>query len=324
MSHGIALVGARGYVGRELLSLLSGHPFLELALASSRELAGRAVKDLAPALATDLRFENLSPDDVSVRAADAYLLALPNGKSAPWVEAIEKHRPAAILVDLSADHRFDDAWTYGLPERDREGLRGAKRIANPGCYATAIQLGLDPLTGLAEGPARAFGISGYSGAGTTPSPKNDPEVLRDNVLPYSLVGHVHEREVTRQLQYPVHFLPHVASWFRGITVTLDVSLRVRCTSEDLHARFVERYGNEPLVRVLESAPLVRDIAGRHDVALGGMSTSEDGKRVSLVATIDNLLKGAATQAIQNLNLALGLEELSGIDIEGDRPGALLR
>lgn len=312
MSHGVALIGARGYVGRELLALLARHPSFEVTLASSRELAGRPVSEVAPEFAADLRFEDLSPDDALARGADAFVLALPNGKSAAWVEAIERHRPASVVVDLSADHRFDAGWVYGLPERNRERLRGARRVSNPGCYATAIQLGLDPLVGLLDGAARAFGVSGYSGAGTTPSPKNDPEVLRDNLLPYSLVGHVHEREVSKQLSHPVHFLPHVAPWFRGIHVTLDATLREPAAAGDLSARFVERYRDEPLVRVTDEAPRVRDIAGRHDVALGGLAVSEDGRRVALVSTIDNLLKGAATQAVQNLNLAFGLDELSGV------------
>lgn len=320
MSRSVALIGARGYVGRELLALLARHPSLEVALASSRELAGRPVSevtgDVAPGRLEDLRFEELGPDDVAARAADAYVLALPNGKCAPFVEAIAKTRPDAVLIDLSADHRFDDGWVYGLPERRREALRGAKRIANPGCYATAIQLGLAPLVELLEGPPRAFGVSGYSGAGTTPSPKNDPEVLRDNLLPYSLTGHVHEREVTRHLGHPVHFLPHVASWFRGIHVTLDATLRAPLSLDELRARFVERYRDEPLIRVGDEAPCVRDIAGRNDVALGGFAVSDDGRRAVVVATIDNLLKGAATQAVQNLNLAFGLDELAGIDAGG--------
>src|SRR4029079_13504573 len=123
-------------------------------------------------------------------------------------EAIERAQPGAVIVDLSADHRFDAAWVYGQPERKREGLTRARRIANPGCYATAMQLALAPLLPLVEGPANVFGVSGYSGAGTTPSPKNDPEALRDNLIPYALVGHGHEREVEAELGCRLFFVPH--------------------------------------------------------------------------------------------------------------------
>ncbi len=315
----VALIGARGYTGREVLGLLAAHELVEVALVTSGKDAGQKVfpesaprEDLA-----ELRFEAPSPDEAAARACDAYLLALPNGTSAPWVEAITKARPEASIIDLSADHRFDDAWIYGQPERLRDELRGANRIANPGCYATAMQLALAPLVPLlAPGaPPSVFGVSGYSGAGTTPSPKNDPEVLRDNLLPYSLVGHVHEREVTRQLGRAVYFAPHVAPFFRGITCTTSMTFAAPQTREALLERYVAAYEHEPLVVFSDShePPLVRDIMGRHHVAIGGLALSSDGTHAVVVSTIDNLLGGAATQAVRNLNLALGFPERQGID-----------
>src|SRR4029079_689307 len=148
-----------------------------------------------------------SPEDVAGEKLDAYVLALPNGASGAYVEAIAAARPDLVIVDLSADHRFTSSWVYGQPERKRAEIRGARHIANPGCYATAMQLALAPLVPLLEGPANVFGVSGYSGAGTTPSPRNDPEALRDNLMPYALVGHMHEREVTRHVG-PVCLMPH--------------------------------------------------------------------------------------------------------------------
>src|SRR4029079_11209466 len=132
-------------------------------------------------------------------------------------------QPGTVIVDVSADHRFDDAWVYGLPEINRARIRGARRIANPGCYATAAALVVHPVKGLLDGPAQAFGVSGYSGAGTTPSPRNDVEALRDNLMPYSLVGHLHEREVRRHAG-PVCLMPHVAQFFRGISMTVALPL----------------------------------------------------------------------------------------------------
>ena len=293
MKTKIGIIGARGHVGRELAALVGRHDDLDLALEVSQR-------------------DGLTTEDVARAKLDGYLLALPNGATAAYVDAIARERPDAIIVDLSADHRFEDAWVYGQPERLRDRIRGARRIANPGCYATAMQLALVPLTPLLEGPAAVFGVSGYSGAGTTPSPKNDPEVLRDNLLPYALVGHVHEREVARQLDCRVFFSPHVAPFFRGITVTASVALGEAHDRAALWRRYEDTFGEEPLVRLSAEPPLVRDIAGQHHVAIGGLTVSGDGRHAVVVATIDNLLGGAATQALRNLNLALGLPELTGI------------
>ncbi len=293
MKRSLGLIGARGYVGGELLTLVEGHAGLELRLAISQR-------------------DGKSPAEVGAERLDAYVLALPNGASEPYVDAIASARPDAVIVDLSADHRFSTAWAYGQPERRRAELAGARRIANPGCYATATQLALAPLMPLLEGPAHVFGISGYSGAGTTPSPKNDPEALRDNIMPYALIGHLHEREVAAQLGCKVFFMPHVAPFFRGLTVTVSVTLAQKSARSDLDGRYRAAYAGEPLIRVQEDIPLVRDIVGRHEVVIGGLTVSEDGRHAVIVATIDNLLGGAATQALRNLNLALGFPETQGV------------
>jgi N-acetyl-gamma-glutamyl-phosphate reductase len=292
-SFTLGLVGARGYVGKELVALVERHDGLEIALSVSQR-------------------DGMTPADVAKPKLDAYALALPNGATPAYVDAIARERPDAVIVDLSADYRFDDTWVYGLLPSRRDRVRSARRISNPGCYATAMQLAIAPLLPVAGGAVTAFGVSGYSGAGTTPSPKNDPEVLRDNLLPYALVDHVHEREVTRHLSHPVFFAPHVAPFFRGITVTVTVPLASVQTRDALYARYESAYAGEPLVKVTAEAPLVRDIAGKHLVCVGGLSVSQDGRHAVVVATIDNLLGGAATQALRNMNLALGLPELAGI------------
>lgn len=307
----VGVVGARGHVGGELLKLVVGHPALDLVYSSSRQLAGQTLaSQVSEAANTTIEFEDLGAIEVAKRDADVVFLALPNGLSDPYVDALRSSHPDVCLVDLSADHRFDDGWVYGLPEHNREAISGARAIANPGCYATAAQVALEPLAGVLARPPSIFGVSGYSGAGTTPSPKNDVELLRDNLMPYALIGHVHEREIGHHLGRTVRFMPHVASYFRGITLTIDCELEVPLTVHELEARFRRRYADEPLVHVTKDAPLVRDSVGRHGVQVGGFAASD--RRVVLVATIDNLLKGAATQAIQNVNLALGLPELTGI------------
>src|SRR5690606_21254231 len=165
------------------------------------------------------------------------------------------------------------------------------------------------------GPVQCFGVSGYSGAGTTPTERNDPDKLRDNLMPYALVDHLHEREVTRHLGTEVEFMPHVAPHFRGITLTANMHLHAPVSADAVEAAYRARYEDEPLIRVATDAPWVSRIAGRHGVEIGGFTVSADGHRLVVVATLDNLLKGAATQALQNLNLAFGYPEVEGIPLD---------
>ena len=308
----LGLVGARGYVGAELIKLVAAHPRFELAFVSSRERAGQRLADHEPAYAGELRYANLGPEAVAGQGADALVLALPNGMAAGFVAALDAAGADPVVVDLSADYRFDATWHYGQPELTRAAAPGARRISNPGCYATAMQLAIAPMREHLAGPVQCFGVSGYSGAGTSPSDKNDPDKLRDNLMPYSLAGHVHEREVTRQLGHEVQFMPHVAPHFRGITLTANLPLASAFTLEAVRQAYRQRYDGEPLVRVLDDAPWVSRIAGKHHAEVGGFTLSADGRRLVAVATLDNLLKGAATQALQNLNLAFGLPETMGI------------
>src|SRR5690606_7163484 len=213
----LGIVGARGHTGSELIRLVAAHPHFELAFVSSRELDGLRVAEHSDAYAGELRFEALDPAAVAAKGADAVVLALPNGKAAPFVEALQAARPDTVIVDLSADYRFDDGWYYGLPELTRGRAQGQRQISNPGCYATAMQLAIAPVLDQVDGTPQCFGVSGYSGAGTTPSDKNNVELLRDNLMPYALTDHMHQREVARQLGAPVAFMPHVAPHFRGIT-----------------------------------------------------------------------------------------------------------
>lgn len=311
----VGLIGARGFTGAELIRMLDGHPDFELAFASSRELAGRALADEIDNVSTSLRFELLQPSDLAASPVDACVLALPNAVSAAYVEVIEAAFPDCVIVDLSADHRFDARWAYGLPELQREGLGAATRIANPGCYATAAQLALAPVLDLVSAPPHCFGISGWSGAGTRPSARNDPQRLRDNVIPYAPVGHIHEREVSHHLGRPVRFTPHVAQFFRGISMTVAAEFAAALSADEVGERYRTHYDGEALVHVGAGIPTVADNVGRHHACVGGWHLDESGRRLVVFATLDNLLKGAATQALQNLNLALARPELEGIPCE---------
>lgn len=297
----IGLVGARGFVGQELLALLDKDPGCEVVLVASRGAAGSTIAGHT--------LVDVSPADVAHCGLDALVLGLSNGQSAPWVQAVSAD---VVVVDLSADWRFDDTWSYGLVEKNRASLRKSKRIANPGCYSTAAQLAILPFRDIIE-RVNVFGVSGYSGAGSSPSKKNDPAVLRDNLMPYDLIGHTQEKEMRRHAGVDVRFLPHVAPFFRGITCTLAIDLSDDITQADARELVGACYAKEPLVRVIDDEPLVREAVGRHTVQIGGLRV--EGRRLVVVATIDNLLKGAATQALQNLHLGLGLPEFSGIPLD---------
>ena len=197
----VALIGARGYTGKALVEMLNKHPNMDLRHVSSRELAG---KQLAGYDKREITYENLSTDDVRRMAerdeVDCWVMALPNGVCKPFVDTINATGRDTVIIDLSADYRFDSGWTYGLPELvPRANIARATRIANPGCYATAAQIGIAPMVPYLAGQPVVFGVSGYSGAGTKPSPKNDVNNLKDNLIAYSLTDHLHEKEISAQL-----------------------------------------------------------------------------------------------------------------------------
>ena len=211
----------------------------------------------------------------------------------------------------------------------REQVQAARLVSNPGCYATDMQLLLAPLMphARADAPPTVFGVSGYSGAGTrsgtrsadgrpTTEPKVAPDSLGGAVKPYALTD-IHEREARAHLAklgraIDVAFTPAVAPWFSGIIATASVPLGTSLTARNVKDLFRERYANEPLVEVCDEVPEIATGAGKHGFRVGGFQVNSGGDRVVVVGVIDNLLKGAATQCIQNLNLALGLDELTGI------------
>lgn len=211
-------------------------------------------------------------------------------------------------------------------------MKTSKLISNPGCYATNTQLLLAPLLKYVDkaNPPTVMGISGYSGAGTASSgkaapgarpvtePKVTPESLHGGVRPYALTDHIHEREARHHLasvhdgMVDVAFTPAVATWFQGILSTASVPLTTQLTAKQIKTLFQEKYGDEPLIEVQTAVPEIRDIALTHGFKVGGFQVHSSGRRVVLVGAIDNLLKGAATQCIQNLNLALGYDEWTSI------------
>ncbi len=304
MTKTVGIVGARGHTGSELLRILGRHPEVEVAWAGSRERAGEPVDDYP-----GLVFSAVDTGFMAANPADVLFLALPDGASKEYLGAVGSD---TVVVDISADHRWDPDWAYGLPELFRDKIAGSRRIANPGCYATVMQLALAPLLGDADGVPVVFGVSGYSGAGTTPSPRNDPDRLADNLMPYRLAGHNHEREAVHHLGRQIRFMPHVHQAFRGLLVTAHVPVTSPMSVDDVRERMEQAYGAERLIEITEDMPELADGTNLLGVLLGGFTVSEDGRNVVVVGAEDNLLKGAAVQAVQNMNLALGLEELTGI------------
>lgn len=314
----VALIGARGYTGQNLISMIDSHPFLELSHVSSRELKGQKLKGYNK---DNIVYSNLQTEDIKEleknNEVDVWVMALPNGVCKPFVEAIESiPNNKSKIIDLSADYRFDTTgeWVYGLPElNDRNAIASAKKISNPGCYATAAQCAIAPLVSYINGTPSIFGVSGYSGAGTKPSPKNDVKFLANNIIPYSLTDHVHEKEISSQLDLDVAFTPHVAQWFQGISHTISIPIKPKSlSSREIRNIYQDRYQGEQLITISGEAPLVKDISGKHGVVIGGFAVNSKEDRVVIVATIDNLLKGASTQCLQNINLTMGYGEFEGI------------
>ncbi|KAH7890235.1 hypothetical protein F5I97DRAFT_1833711 [Phlebopus sp. FC_14] len=346
----VALIGARGYTGQALTSLFNAHPYLSLTHVSSRQLAGYPLEGYtkAPITHTNLAVEEVEKMEEEGEV-DAWVMALPNGVCKPFVDAIERgaakrSTESSVIVDLSADYRFEDGWTYGLPELyDRSALRSSKRISNPGCYATSTQLLVAPLLPYLKPGAwpTVLGVSGYSGAGTVPGPpeangrpatlpKVKPESLQGGVRPYALTDHIHEREAGHHLagllpgsspakqDMQLAFIPICGPWFSGIISTLSMPLSQQLTARDVKALYADKYAGEKLVRIKDNGnvPVLGEIENKHGWIMGGVQVHSKGERVVVVGGLDNLLKGAATQCVQNLNLALGYDEYAGIPIDG--------
>jgi N-acetyl-gamma-glutamyl-phosphate reductase common form len=330
----VGIVGVRGYVGRELISLLANQPSLKVDWVSSRQLEGTLLSELlvdeSPSNDDNFRsvdidknhyyhqieIASLSAEAIAAKQTDIVVLALPNGLAKGFVSQLEQKTSCQLIIDLSADYRFDDSWLYSVPEINirNKSLKQTfynsdeiLKISNPGCYATAMQLAIAPLLGKIQGRVHCFGISGYSGAGTNPCKNNDPNNLKDNVLPYALVEHIHEQEVSLQLKQPVSFSPHVASFFRGISMTVQVELEQALSSKIVLEVFEKYFNNNAFVKVVEDIPTIQQVNHTPYGIVGGFQLSADGKRLTIISCLDNLLKGAASQALQNISLAFNLD-----------------
>jgi len=305
--HNIGLLGGRGYVGQEILKLLDAHPQISLTSIYSSSHAGESVEGYSKG---NLVYSSIDLNDLELGEEDAYVLALPNNKAQQYVEKILTHNPEAILLDLSSDYRFSDLWQYRVPELS--GAISSTKISNPGCYATAMQLMLKPLLSKLHGHVNFFGISGFSGAGASPNARNNQDSLAGNVLAYSLVDHLHEQEVKRHTYDQILFTPHVGEFFRGIHITGNMILSDPMSSDEAKSIFDTFYADKPLIKIQSEAANLQQARETSYAFIGGFEADENIKRLTFCCTIDNLLKGAATQAVQNLNSAFGWEDNVGI------------
>ena len=338
-----AVAGASGYAGGELLRLLAAHPELDVVVAQADSRAGEAVTAVHPNLVT-YAGQVMAPSDPALLAdADVVFLALPHGASAALVHSF---RPDQLVVDLGADFRLVDGaawerfyrvphagtWTYGMPELlgQRELIADSKRIANPGCYPTSVILALAPLlaAGLVEtDDVVVVAASGTSGAGRKATTNLLGSEVMGDLSPYKIGGaHQHTPEITQGLSQAagspvsVGFTPLLAPMPRGILATCTAKLKPGVDTAALRAALAKAYADEPFVFLLAEGQLPHTAAtfGANSVQLQAAADLDSGRAV-VVSAIDNLGKGAAGQAMQNANIALGLPEGLGLSAIGVAP-----
>ncbi len=351
-----AVVGGSGYGGAEMIRRLLIHPDVELVRVASIDFVGEPLSAADPALEgrTDLVFEGITPAEAA-RGVDVVLLGLPHTVAAPAVDAIlgpsdggpEGRTPK--VVDMSGDFRLKDAgayahWykhahpcperlresVYGLPELFRERIRTARLVASPGCFATTIELSLLPLAraGLLEGVVHVQGITGSSGSGVAPSAGTHHPVRAANLRTYKPLEHPHVPEIVETLtaagarDLALRFVPVSAPLGRGIFATSFVELPEALTQERLEALYRDAFAREPFVRVpRRRLPEVAAVSGSNHAEVGAVAGPARGGRrtVTLFGATDNLVKGGAGQAIQNMNLMLGLDERTSLSDPGPWP-----
>ena len=328
------IIGATGYTGLALISTLISHPDITVSLITSNTYKGKKIADIFPLLKG--RFETtLEPtDDNHAGKCDVFFLCLPHGTS---MEAAKKlFDGKALIVDLSADFRFEDVKVYegsyiphtaqeliphaifGLPELYREKIRGAKLIGNPGCYPTSAILGLYPLlkAGLLAGNIFIDSKSGVSGAGREAKIGSLFCEVSEGFRPYGVGVHRHEPEIQKEVsklsKIKIMFVPHLLPMSRGILTTIYSTLEKPIKTKDVIDLYRNTYRGEPFVRVTDEGiyPDTRFVRFSNYIDIG-LKCFDDG-RIVIISAIDNLIKGASGQAVQNMNIALGLEETSAL------------
>ncbi len=303
------ILGASGYSGNELAYLLGRHPNVELKCLQSKSCAGKRIRDIYPSHpSSELDLIYTTQSVSALNELDVVFLALPKEEALVIAPQLKTR-----IIDLSPAHRFDGDYVYGLPEMNRTSIENARRIANPGCYATTCILGALPIvrdTSPDTAPKfMAFDCkSGYSGGGR--SKKYDYE---ENIVPYSLVDHYQAPELAKFIPCEFSFVPQVVNAFRGLMAIIHVFGNF--DSEELLERYSAFYKNEPFVRVVgDAVPDLKKAVKTPYCFIGGFDAKEE--HCVIVSVIDNLQKGAASMAVQNMNIMYGLDETTGLKGSG--------
>ncbi len=345
----VAVVGAGGYVGGELLRLLLQHPRVTECVATSRSQAGKPIADTHPAVAglTEARFAGQSPGEAA-RGRDVVFLCLEHGESSGVAGEVLDAGPG-LVVDLGADFRTEDLrlyeryygehaapllvprFTYGLADVRGNELRGARAIAAPGCFATAALLALYPLARVPLlAPPTLFAITGSSGAGGHPKPTTHHPMRAHNLFAYSVLGHRHEAEIllrwrewTGRADATARLMAHSGPFVRGIHLTLHAWVDSAAGplpggAASIAELYRRAYAGRPFVRVLDRPPELTHAVGTNYALLHPAETG-DHSEVQVMIVVDNLVKGAGGQAIQAMNLALGIPETEGLSGGGMYP-----
>lgn len=336
MAYRVGIIGGTGYTGSELSRLLCRHPDVELAALTSRSNAGVKVSKVNPFLKgyTDIEFTEKISD---TKDLDFVMVATPRGVAMNEVPALVEQ--GIKCIDLSGDYRLKDPKEYeqwygtehtdaeglkkavfGLPEFFRDKIKGADLVANPGCYATSAILAIAPLmkSGLVHEDVFVDGKSGTSGAGMKPSERLHHPTCGESVIPYSVGTHRHTPEIDMVVEMfsgkktDVMFVPHLIPIVRGIISSCYFRLKKDASQEDIDAVYEKQYGAEHFVDYVPE-PSIRAVVGSNHAQVGSKVI---GGRVVSFGVLDNLVKGASGQAVQNMNLMLGLDEAAGLDFPG--------
>ncbi|MEQ8195139.1 MAG: N-acetyl-gamma-glutamyl-phosphate reductase [Rhodospirillales bacterium] len=337
----IAIIGASGYTGAELVRLLARHPNAQLSALTADRNAGKPVSDVFPHLGGLELPDMVKKEDVDWSAVDVVFCCLPHGTTQEFIAELPDHLK---VIDLSADFRLKNVNTYaewyghahrapalqkeavyGITELARDAIKKARLVANPGCYPTSVQLPLVPLIAAGKIETDAIIIdakSGVSGAGRAAKEATLFAEVSEGIHAYGVASHRHAPEIEQGLSAAagadviVNFTPHLMPMNRGILASIYVSMKKGVSAEDLHATLSERYAGEAFVRVLPmgATPHTRHVRGSNHCLIGVVADRIPGRAI-VVSVIDNLVKGASGQAVQNMNLICGLPETAGLEQE---------
>jgi len=320
----IGIIGASGYTGYELVKLLKKHPLVELKVLNSKSYNGKKVNSLYTDYSGDESFTDYSVDEINSMKLDCVFLCVPHTKAFLLVPKLKCKK----IVDLSADYRFkkkekyEEVYkvkhsdskkaVYGLPELFKSKISKAKLVANPGCYATVCLLVGLPVAKLAK--YVVFDCkTGWSGAGKASKFAKDPEsTIKDNLVAYKLTSHRHKPEMQQFIKTKISFTPHVIDAFQGMMCTAHILLKSPIKKEKIIKIFEEYYKNEKFVKIIkDKIPSIKDVSGTNYCHIGGFEIDSNNQLV-IIGVIDNLIKGASGQAVQNMNIMFKFDEEEGL------------